>query len=52
MNKEFEEIYRLYVGDVYRFLLKLSGDENVVEGCAGIGKEKEDAVAENSYMVR
>ena len=31
---------------------RLSGDENVVEGCAGIGKEKEDAVAENSYMVR
>lgn len=31
MNKEFEEIYRLYVGDVYRFLLKLSGDENVAE---------------------
>lgn len=31
MNKEFDEIYRLYVGDVYRFLLKLSGDENLAE---------------------
>ena len=31
MGKEFDEIYRLYVGDVYRFLLKLSGDENLAE---------------------
>lgn len=31
MKKEFDEIYRLYVGDVYRFLLRLSGDVNVAE---------------------
>ncbi len=29
MHKEFEEIYRLYAEDVYRFLLKLSQDESI-----------------------
>lgn len=28
---EFEEIYRQYFGDVYRYIRKLSGDENVAE---------------------
>ncbi len=31
MNREFDEIYRLYVGDVYRFLLRLSGDAGLAE---------------------
>lgn len=31
---------------------RLFGDENVAEGCGGIGKEKEETVAENSCMVR
>lgn len=29
MHKEFEEIYRLYAEDVYRFLLKLSHNEAI-----------------------
>ena len=29
MNQEFEEIYRLYAEDVYRFLLKLCHDETI-----------------------
>lgn len=29
MHEEFEQIYRLYAEDVYRFLLKLSQDETV-----------------------
>ncbi len=31
MNKNFDEIYRLYVGDVYRFLLKLTRNEDLSE---------------------
>lgn len=27
--KEFDEIYRLYAGDVYRFLLKMCGNEDI-----------------------
>lgn len=31
MIKEFDEIYRLYADDVYRFLLKLSGNQAVAQ---------------------
>ncbi len=31
MQKEFDEIYRLYAEDVYRFLLKLTRNETVAE---------------------
>lgn len=31
MNKDFDEIYRLYVGDVYRFLLSLSASADMAE---------------------
>ena len=28
---EFDEIYRLYAGDVYRFLLRISGSADIAE---------------------
>lgn len=28
---DFEKIYRAYFGDVYRYLLKLTGDEHTAE---------------------
>lgn len=31
MKKEFDEIYRLYVNDVYRFLISIIGDEKIAE---------------------
>lgn len=31
MNKEFDEIYRLYAGDVYRFALRLCHDEALAQ---------------------
>lgn len=31
MNKEFDEIYRLYAGDVYRFVLRLCHDEALAQ---------------------
>ncbi|RXE58597.1 RNA polymerase sigma factor [Acetivibrio mesophilus] len=31
MKKEFDEIYRLYVNDVYRFLISITGDEKIAE---------------------
>ena len=31
MQKEFDEIYRLYAEDVYRFLLKLCRNETLAE---------------------
>jgi RNA polymerase sigma-70 factor (ECF subfamily) len=31
VKKAFDEIYRLYVNDVYKFLMCITGDEKIAE---------------------
>ena len=34
MQAEFDEIYRLYAADVYRYLLRLTQNETLAEICS------------------